>query len=104
MQRLLAFPPSIRAFLGGFVVRHRRLVLLRAAGWAAYSFVLWLLLCCAADRILHFPSSMRLVLLCVGSVAALMILSRPMVHLWKPVNWVQVAQSIEARNSTFEQR
>lgn len=104
MQRLQAFPPSIRAFLGEFVVRRRRLAVLRAAGWAAYAFVLWLLVACAGDRLLHFTPAARLIVLSVGCGGTLAILLWPLRRLWEPVNWVYVAESIEAHNPAFRQR
>ena len=104
MQRLSTLPPSVAAYLGEFVVRQRRVAVLRAAGWSLYAFLLWLLLCCAADRLIHLPPWARMSEL-RGHRGALGIFTWPLGrYVRQKTDWVEVASTIEAMHGCFGQR
>jgi hypothetical protein len=104
MRQVDTFPPAIRSYLRGFVVRRRRLLVLRAVGWAGFAAAVWLLLSCGVDRLLHLPSSIRLTLLAVGAATVLLILLWGLLPLRRRIDWVRVAQAIELANPQFAQR
>src|SRR5438270_867764 len=103
MQRLSILPPSVAAYLSEFVVRRRRVAVLRAAGWSLYAFLLWLLLSCAADRLIHLPAWTRMLLLAIGVSGSLGIFAWPLRRLRRQVDWVEVATTIEQRTGCFGQ-
>ena len=70
MRAVSTLPPSIRGFLRGALARYRRLSLMRSLGWAIFGFLLWLLLLCGLDRVLHLSASVRGLLLAIGAIAA----------------------------------
>ncbi|HEX5244307.1 MAG TPA: hypothetical protein VFW23_13675, partial [Tepidisphaeraceae bacterium] len=103
LQRNLTLPSDIQAFLASFVARRRRQLLLHTLGWAIAVSLLWLILSCSIDRLLHLPSSARLILLVLGLVVLLVAL-RPLRLLLQPVDWVEIAEQIERLHPSFQQR
>jgi len=104
MRQLQTFPPTIRSYLRGFAARRRRLLVVRAVGWAAFALAAWVLLGCGVDRVLHLGPYVRLALLFVGASGVFAVLLRLLVPAHGPIDWVQVAQAIESANPHFSQR
>ena len=103
MDRLAELPLLVQRYLGDFVRRWRRLVVLRAAGWALAVLMLWILAACLADRVLQLPALVRLALLPLGSTAAIYTGVRRIRTLRGPIDWVAMAGVIEAHDPSFEQ-
>ena len=103
LQRKMTLPSDIQAFLASFVARRRRQLLLHTFGWAIAVSLLWLILSCSVDRLLHLPSSARLILLVLGLLVLLLAL-RPLRLLLQPVDWVEIAEQIEGLHPNFQQR
>lgn len=103
LQRNLTLPPDIQAFLAAFVARRRRQLILHTFGWAIAVSLLWLILSCSIDRLLHLPASARLILLALG-VLVLLLALRPLRFLLQPIDWVEIAEQIERLHPSFQQR
>src|SRR5579884_2421891 len=78
MHQLAALPVATRSYLGDFVARWRKLVVLRALGIGLAVFLAWTIIACGADRLLHLSSVVRLSLLLAGAGAALITIIRPL--------------------------
>ena len=104
MHTLAPLPPALADFLRDFANRRRRHLLLRAGGWALATLTAWVLLACAADRLLHLPGELRAVLLVAGvsaSALAGLALLRP---LRGSTDWLALVWLIEQHDPRFEQR
>lgn len=88
----------------GFVARERRLIVLRAAGWAATLFLFWMIGWCIADRYLQLHPAIRLAALGGGVVMAISVIGRPLRRVGRTPDWVEVAQRIESQEPRFAQR
>src|SRR4051794_28147586 len=100
-----ALPPAVRRYLHGFVVRGRRLAILRGAGLAVAAFVGIATIWCVADRYLQFDGWVRLIGLfsCAGLAALLLI--RPIARVARQqTDWVKAAERIEEQDPRFGQR
>jgi len=104
MTALTTLPPAIRGYLDEFIVRSRRLALMRQAGLALAVFLVWMLLCCAADRFLHLPSSARWAALAAGAAFGVARLAPAVLALRRRPDWVCAAVEVERQNPKFAQR
>ena len=105
MSTLSILPPAIQTYVRDFDARSRRLALLGGVGIALSFFGIWLVICCAIDRLAHFPASVRAGLLAAGIVGAIAILWRPLrASRHRGVNWVRAAIRIEQYDPQFGQR
>ena len=104
MTVLSSLPPGIRSYLDEFIVRSRRLTLVRAMGKALALFSGWMLLCCAADRFLHLPAAVRFVTLLGGAVIFTAALLPALLALRHRPDWVWAAGAVERQNPRFAQR
>ena len=103
MHRLRELPPSVQAYLGDFVKRWRRVVVLRAAGAALAVLAVWVLVAATADRLLHLPGTVRLASLVVAALTALAVGMARLRRIRGPVNWITMAGLIEAYDPRFDQ-
>src|ERR1700736_1590686 len=104
MNTLTVLPQGIRSFLDDFVVRSRRVALLRATGQGLALFLAWMLLWCGIDRLAQLTSAARLVGLCAGAAAAVMLVLRPLLRMRRRADWVAAAAEVERHNPRFVQR
>ena len=104
MTALSSLPPTLRSYLGDFVVKARRAAVVRGIGIAAARFLGWMILACVADRFLHLPQSIRLGLLIAGAGLALAAALPPLLSLRRRVDWVSAAWEVERHNPAFGQR
>ncbi len=105
MSDLASLPPAVRSYVHGYVVRGRRLALLRRLGFALSVLLVWAMLCCGADRLLQLPAGVRLAALLAGAAAVAAIVARPLRRwLGGQADWVAAAQEIERQNPRFDQR
>ena len=105
MTAVSALPDSVHAYVSDFVARGRRMAMWRGAGLALAVFVGWGLACCLLDRVFHFSSAVRVVLLGVGLSAAALILARPArALLRRRLDWLEAAVEVERHNPRFAQR
>ncbi|MDB5355291.1 MAG: hypothetical protein JWN24_1744 [Phycisphaerales bacterium] len=104
MQTLEALPLSVQSYLGEFVARRRKLMVVRAIGRALAVFTIWGLLTCGVDRVLHLPGPVRMGLLSAGMVCTLAAWLLALRALTRPIDWVEIAGTIERQNPRFGQR
>jgi hypothetical protein len=104
MSAASTLPPSIRSFLNDFVVRVRRIALMRAAGIALASFAAWMLAWCLVDRFAQLPSGLRLAALVVGITAVLIRLVPCVIRLRRRPDLVSAAAAVERQHPRFGQR
>ena len=104
-SRPSALPPEVRSFVGAFVARQRRVILLRAAGWAAAFAVAWLVVDCVADRFFHLGQGLRWALLAANVMGILVLLGPPLARMFRRrIDWSAAAAQIESRGGHFGQR
>ncbi len=104
MAAPLTLPAPIRTYLNDFVVRQRRLEILKATGEAAAAFTGWMLLWCAIDRFAHLPSPVRAGVLIIGAGAAVWMIARAVARWLRRPNWVTAAQDAEEVDTRFGQK
>src|SRR5689334_5620359 len=97
-------PPALHGYLVRWAKRCRTLAVLNAIGWALALALIWMLMSCGADRLLHLPTAWRILLLACGAILPALLLLSALMPLRKPIDWVAVAQSIERANPHFGQR
>jgi hypothetical protein len=98
-------PPAVHTYVRDFDARRRRLALLGGIGASLSFFGVWLLVCCAIDRVAHFASSVRAGLLAAGLVGFAAILWRPLrASMRRRVDWIHAAGRIEQSDPQFGQR
>jgi len=98
-------PAAVRNFLRGYVMRGRRLAVLRGLGVAGCIFLGTLLATAVIDRFVQFPSAVRMGLLGLAGILAIAAILRPLLQLSRPeVDWLAVAAAIEEQDNRFGQR
>lgn len=104
MTALTTLTPAIECYLDEFIVRSRRIALLRRAGMALAVFLAWMLLWCAADRLLGLSVIVRWVLLAGGAALAAARLAPALLARSRQGDRVWAAAEIERQNPRFGQR
>lgn len=95
-------PPIIHAYLRDFIIRRRRLMLLRSLGIALSFFTGWLILWCLADHLIQLDAMARFIGLATGIFLGLIILFPALREsLYARINWVASAEEIEDRDPRF---
>lgn len=98
-------PAPILTYVRHYVVRRRRIGLIRAGGLALSFGLAWILLACLADRWLQLNWIIRLALLLIGAAGFCAILLRPLGDaLRRRVDWLEAAGEIERTTPVFGQR
>jgi hypothetical protein len=97
--------PTIQLYLSRFAIRQRRVVAIRAIGFAMAAFLGWMLVCCWADMALQLSRLTRAILLSIDVAVALILIALPLWRLigWRD-NWPRIAADVERRTNRFEQR
>lgn len=97
-------PANIRDCIRGYVLRRRRLLLLGRVGIATAFLLAWALAWCLVDRWLQLPASVRFGVAAGGTIASAAMLLRPVVQLFRPIDWTAAAWQIESATQHFHQR
>lgn len=96
-------PENLARLLGHYIVRRRRLNLLRAAGRAATVFLVLILLECAADRFWRLGTPARVIWLATALVAGVAAGAPALWQLGRRHNWLRAAAHLE-RVGQFNER
>jgi hypothetical protein len=95
-------PNSIRRYLRRYVMRRRRIALMRRLGIAAAFSMLWMLGCAVIDRIVPMPGALRAVLFTIDVLAVVTLLLRPLVAIFRrQFDWQAAAAQVERRDPRF---
>lgn len=104
MTALFTLSPAIQGYLDAFIVRARRIALMRRTGMAVAIFLGWTLLWCAADRMLHLSAPVRWAALAGGALLAAGRLAPVLIARSRQPDWLWAAAEIERQNPRFAQR
>ncbi len=96
-------PPKLRRYLREDELRARRLAVVRSMGIALTILLLWTLIACAADRLLHLAAGPRIGLLAIALICALWVMAQALVALRARMDWIATAARIEHHNPQFGQ-
>jgi hypothetical protein len=104
MTALSTLSPITRTYLDDFIVRSRRVALLRRLAMALCVFLMWAIVCCIVDRFAHLPGIVRLAALCAGIIALAVLVTPSLLAFRRRADWKSVAVEIERQNPRFGQR
>lgn len=96
-------PPRLRQYLRDDEIRARRLAVIGAVGFALTILLLWALIACAADRLLHLPSIPRIALLGIALISAALVMAHAIAAQRRRMDWIGTATRIERQDPQFGQ-
>ena len=98
-------PPAMRRCLRDFVMRRRRVVVLRRLGIAMTIAMTGMLACALVDRLMPLPGAVRLSLMILVAASVVVLLFHPIcVILRRRFDWRAAAAQVERRDPRFAGR
>jgi hypothetical protein len=91
-------------YLGEFATGVRRISLLRSIGQLMAALFGWMLFWCAIDRIVHLPSTIRVILLSASAGTAGWVVFRSLLRWHRRPDWVAIAAGAERADDRFAQK